>query len=383
MTHIVHIACDFPDEFDSHKTVAVANLIKNTEHLHHTVFSLNRRLWISGSDYDNSSESVIALKYFGLPYGIGLRFFLRRAAKKILKIIRSQSISADLIHGHKLTFEGPIAYFLSQELNIPMVCSIRGDTDFKLIRFKPGYRRSYQKVLRHSRGALFIAPWAQSRLQKMWPSEVPALSTVLPNIVDMPVNRSTQATIDSNKFVTVFHLKEHQRKNIQRLIAAFDSCVMEGLDISLDIIGGGSDDEEAILQKYIDDSSNPDRYKLRGHMSREAIAECLGGYAALLLPSYPETFGMVYLESLHAGIPFLHSRDAGVDGYFSDANVSVAAAHDSVESIAQGITSLALHQARYKDNIRKLAATNDLDQFRTENISRKYTEFLQQALQER
>lgn len=382
MTHILHIACDFPDKIDSHKTVAVENLVKSTTQLDHTVFSLNRRLWTSGHDIDTSTGSVFAMKFAGLPYGIGLRFFLQKAAKNILKIIRSQSIAPDLIHSHKLTFEGPIAHYLSQQLNIPMVCSFRGDTDFKLIRFKPGYRRYYQRILHDSRGALFIAPWAQSRLREMWPAHIPALSTVLPNIVDMPDIQFTDSAGDAKKFVTVFHLKEHRRKNIRRLLAAFDSCVTNGMDMSLDIIGGGSADDEKILRRYIQESAHPARYQVLGHMSRETIAERLGGYAALLLPSYPETFGMVYLESLHAGIPFLHSRDAGVDGYFSDANVSIAVDHDSVESIAEGITQLARRQESYKDSIRELAGSNFLDQFRTENISRQYIEFLQRALQE-
>jgi len=381
MTHILHITCDFPDDIDNRKTAAISNLIKNTDHLDHTVFSLNRRIMVSGNVIHDEQRQVFSMKYLGLPFGIGLQFFLKRTAKEVLQIIRSESIAPDIIHCHKLTFEGLIGYYLSQDLGIPMVCSVRGDTDFKLIRFKPGYAGLYRKILRHSVGALFIAPWSKTKLEAMWPSDMPALSLVLPNIVDVPLDSDAETSTNSRQLVTVFHLKDYRRKNIFHLIDAVDACISGGADVSLDIIGGGPDDVHSRLRRHIEKSRHPQNFKMLGHQSSEQIAARLSRYAALLLPSYPETFGMVYLEALRAGIPFLHSLNAGVDGYFSGKNVSVAVDHDSISSITNGIMMLLEQQSSFKKNIRTLAASGYLDQFRTDNICSAYTDFLDQALQ--
>ena len=46
------------------------------------------------------------------------------------------------------------------------------------------------------------------------------------------------------------------------------------------------------------------------------MLETLNGYTALVLPTLRETFGMVYIEALFAGVPILYSQDRGVDGFF-------------------------------------------------------------------
>jgi glycosyltransferase involved in cell wall biosynthesis len=380
MTHILHIACDFPDDINSNKTPAVLNLVNSSRELHHTIFSLNRAVSFSTADFIDNGNGVFATTYFGFPYGIGLRFFLARAARRILQKIRSECISPDIIHCHKLTFEGVIGYYLSRELDLPMICSIRGDTDFKLIRFKPAYRSLYRNILHHSRGALFIAPWSKFKLESMWPADVPSLSAVLPNIVELPTGAASAATHSSYQLATVFHLKDYRRKNVFRLIDAVDTCIEQGIDTSLDIIGGGDDVARQILQRYIDKTRHPQKFRLLGHRSHDQLVACLGQYVALVLPSFPETFGMVYLEALYAGIPFLHSRNAGVDGYFAGKNVSISVDHNSRESIRDGIATLIAQQAQFRESVHALMTSSFMDQFKTVNICNAYMQFLQRAL---
>jgi glycosyltransferase involved in cell wall biosynthesis len=381
MTHILHISCDYIDEIDNQKTAAVFNLVSNSTQFEHTIFSLNRTIVPTQGTRCVRRGQLYSMNYRGLPFGIGLRFFLRRTAKRLLRMMQNRDIRPDIIHCHKLTIEGPIGYYISKKLNVPMTCSFRGDTDFKLIRFKPGYRALYRKILRHSSGLLFIAPWAKLKLENMWPNTVPQQSVVLPNIVDLSSDRSDIDAQISNRLVTVCHLKDYKRKNLIRLIKATDACISEGLDISLDIIGGGPDEVVTLLEEQIRRLQNPSRFKLLGPYTRSEVESTLDRYAALVLPSYPETFGMVYLEALQSGIPILHSRQAGVDGYFDGKSVSVAVDAGSIDSIKSGITLIYEKQREFKANIRQLAESGYLEIFNTPNIVQNYEKAIGQAME--
>jgi glycosyltransferase involved in cell wall biosynthesis len=372
MAHILHISCDYIDEIDDRKTPAVFNLINNSSGFRHTVFSLNRTVRPAVANRLRQQDNLYSIYYFGLPFGLGLRFFLRGTANRLLRIVQENGIQPDLVHCHKLTIEGLIGYYICRKLDLPLVCSFRGDTDFKLIRFKPGYRGLYRRILRYSAGVFHIAPWARTKLEHMWPNDLPRETVVLPNIVELLFDRSGAESLLTHKLVSICHLKDYKRKNLIRLIDATDACITEGLGISLDIIGDGPEEIFLLLRDHIRKLRNASRFELLGPRTRVEIEASLGGYAALVLASYPETFGMVYLEALQAGIPILHSKNAGVDGYFAGKGVSIAVDPSSVSSIKSGISAVVERQPELKENVRLLAESGYMEMFNTENVVRVY-----------
>lgn len=368
MTHILHITCDYIDEIDDDKTPAVSNLVKYSKNLEHTVFSLNRTVRPTLARRSLRNDRLHSIYHFGLPFGIGLRFFLRETAKRLLRIIQDNGIRPDIVHCHKLTVEGLIGSYISKQLDVPMICSFRGDTDFKLIRFKPGYRGLYKRALRQSASVLYIAPWAKEKLERMWPGNTPQHSEMLPNIVNLSFDKSGRVSPPATKLVTVCHLKDYKRKNLFRLFDALDECITDGLDTSLDIVGGGTNELTSLIAGHLCRLKNSSRFRLVGPLTRSELDESLGDYAGLVLASYPETFGMVYLEALQAGIPILHSVNAGVDGYFDNKGVSVTVDPSSIDSIKTGISSVINRQLEMKSAVRKLSETGYMEQFNTENI---------------
>jgi glycosyltransferase involved in cell wall biosynthesis len=372
LIHVLHISCDFPDALNSQKTPAVANLIRQSPSLQHTVISLNRTAHPGRSTICERSGNVYSVSFLGLAYGIGLRHFLAKAADRVLEIMQRENLQPDIIHAHKLSFEGPITYTLSRSLGIPMAVSVRGDTDFKVLRVKRTYREKYREILRHSRAAFFIAPWAQRELAARWPDAMPDHSVVLPNIVDLDFGMRPPAAAHSERLVMIGHVKDFRRKNFVRLIEAVDQCRKSNPRISLDIIGSGSPEAMRRLQRAIDRTKHPAAFCLRGHLPRNEIEKVLPEYAALVLPSYPETFGMVYLEALHAGIPIIHSSGAGVDGYFDGQGIAVAVDPGSVDSIAAAILTVLEEQRPMKERIRTLTDADFFRKFDTASIVQTY-----------
>ncbi len=213
----------------------------------------------------------------------------------------------------------------------------------------------------------------------MWPDSLPEHVRLLPNIVELAAT-GQHGSGTSTRLVCVAHLKEYRRKNISGLLQAVDACSDSNAELTLDIIGTGPEASLAAVHKLIQKMAHPGRVRLLGHLERNEIADRLPDYAALVLPSRRETFGMVYVEALQAGIPFLHSRNAGVDGYFTDLDVSIAVDPDSIRSIADGIALLLDSQDYFKTNIRELRDSGYLDQFSTAAVARTYTDTVNTVL---
>ena len=79
---------------------------------------------------------------------------------------------------------------------------------------------------------------------------------------------------------------------------------------------------------------------LAGALPNAELLVRLPRYRALLLPSLNETFGMVYVEALFAGVPILFTRGTAIDGYLDGLDVARAVPPRDVGAIAAAIIEL-------------------------------------------
>ena len=85
------------------------------------------------------------------------------------------------------------------------------------------------------------------------------------------------------------------------------------------------------------------------------------------MPSFKETFVVVYLEALSQGLPVIHSREQGVDGLFQPGTVSEAVEPKSVHDIARSVETL----AKRVDRIRP-ACIREAQKFGWDSIASRY-----------
>lgn len=64
------------------------------------------------------------------------------------------------------------------------------------------------------------------------------------------------------------------------------------------------------------------------------------------MPSFHETFGLVYLEALSQHLVIVYTRGLGVDGML-DARVGEAVRSSSNKDIKNAITRIFMHRSRY------------------------------------
>ena len=121
------------------------------------------------------------------------------------------------------------------------------------------------------------------------------------------------------------------------------------------------------------------RIRFRGVRPHAQIIDELPEYVALLLPSVNETFGMVYLEALLAGVPVLYTRGTGIDGHLDGLRVGVGVTAGAVEEIAAAIDDFSCNAAQWRDAVWR-HRPDLISRFGQDGIVARYTNDIRSVL---
>ncbi|MBT3069823.1 glycosyltransferase [Rhodomicrobium sp. Az07] len=348
---ILHVTGDYPNINKPLTTLAVKNFIDANPDADHIIVTLDRtslpwraRVTPGGG---NGDARVVSIRYWGLPLGVQLAASMYLVARQIRRILQMRGGDFDAIHAHKLTFEGLAGYWLSLWFEKPLVCSLRGEVESKVLAVKPHYRFLYRRVVERCSRLYYVSAWYRPALHKAFrPS--PAKQRLLPNFVHL---ESIEPHVESrpNAFVSVLCFEVYKRKGLDRLLPAFKRALKTHPDITLDLVGRGTPERLAHIQSLIDKADLGGSVRLVGPVEHTELLGRLGGYSGFVLPSRNETFGMSFIEALLAGVPIVYSRGCGVDGFVDGIDAAVPVDPRSVASISDGIVRLAAHQRAYRD----------------------------------
>ncbi len=373
MKTIIHISADFPDPIVPGKTRAVANLLAATHGFRHIVYSLNRthRPGVALTRFDHEHT---AIAYGAPPYGIGLERFLRPVAAAIIADLEQRGIAADLIHAHKFSVEGLVSADIATAQQCPFICSLWGDTDIRIFEFKRGLRSRYRSVATAARALLPAAPWTGTYFQN-------ALQLSDEKVQLLPVMTAADhmlaPTVASGpNLISVFHLDSWKRKGFQQLVRAARLAARSIPGLTIDVYGTGRQQSikavEAIVRRH---NASP-VVRIMGAVPHGNIQQVMNGYAGYVMAPHRETYGMVHVEALLAGLPILWSQNRGIDGLFEGYDVGYRADPTSVEDIARGIGVLIEREQSIKINIAHMQQHRMLEQVRQRNIADSYAAIL-------
>ncbi len=336
---ILHLAVDYPDAHDRTKTVAIRNFVKANPAVDHVVVALTRtgdprQVGLIRGD-GAGDPSVYSMCYWGPPFGMLLFASMAIVARRIRALMEQEGIRVDLVHAHKLCFEGISGYLLSRWLRVPLVCSIRAEAESKILRYLPHYRPLIRRIVRHSRRLYYVSLWYRGEIERLFPEAQP-LGRELPNFC--PGTRlAADAVPDPCRLVTILHLDIYQKKGLDRLLPAFARLARRRPGLSLDIIGRGRPGTIATL---IARHGLTGQARLVGAVPHAELLARLPSYGVMCLPSHNETFGMVYVEAMLSGVPILYSRGTGIDGFVDGIDAAIGCDPTSVDSILAGLEEL-------------------------------------------
>ena len=144
------------------------------------------------------------------------------------------------------------------------------------------------------------------------------------------------------------------------------------------MIGSGS--QQKSIEKIIKKAGLEQSVHLPGFQKPEQLAMSFQNAIAFVMPSYPETFGLVYLEALASGLPVMHSKQAGIDGYFPS-SIALSVNPKSTPEIAASLEKLYLKQLDFKKNVNSYVNSEEFKTFQTERIVSKYTSIISELLE--
>lgn len=356
LVHVVHVSADFPDPISLEKTPVVRSLVGLTaDGFRHQIISLNRRAPGAGSlgGWTFSAgryprlvieaepfEAGLVLTYRAPGRGLFHAALLRQLGDWLAERLAADGVP-DLLVGHKLTIEGLAVAHAARLLGVPYALSIQGNTDTRLIAARPDLRGQLARVFHEAAVVFPFAPWALRRVEDaLGPRAGQVRMLPCPTELDQPMRPRS----GGSGLISVFHLRNAALKNLSRMAAAVDRAAISG-ETRLAIVGGGTEADLAGGRALARGSA---RVSFEGPLGRDALPARMNGAIGFVMPSLRESFGLVFIEALFAGLPIIYPAGAAIDGYFDDAGFALRVDARDTGAIARAMERLVREEAELK-----------------------------------
>jgi glycosyltransferase involved in cell wall biosynthesis len=221
-------------------------------------------------------------------------------------------------------------------------------------------------------------------------SDIVKQYTVSPANVHVVHNAAQQAyrvlseaqRVDVRKSLTqdepyfVFISSIHPRKNLQRLLLAYDQFRLHtGSKVKLVAVGRRFWKNE-LLDTTLREMQFGDDVLFTGHLEQAELSNVLGGALALVYVSYFEGFGVPIVEAFQCGVPVITSNVTSMPEVAGDAALLVNPF--SVEEIAQAMVQLHSDEALRKDLIVKGGLRSSL--YNWDDSAKKFWQVIEQTV---
>jgi glycosyltransferase involved in cell wall biosynthesis len=282
--------------------------------------------------------------------------------RKLYSQIIQQYGSPDMIHAH-FTEIAAIASSLKEKYNIPLIVtehsSLMNKDKISTTSFFWG-----EKAYHHANKIICVSSALSEKVKKHFGKD----SIIVPNIVDTTIFSSVRKK--NNRFIFISVGSLICRKGFDVLINAFSSGHFDE-NVSLYIVGEGSCRNH--LEKQIRILNLEKQVKLFGVLSRQQIQELFSISSVFILTSRLETFGVVYIEAMSAGLPVVATRCEGPEDFVDEANGLLVDVED-MEGTATAMKYMYRNIDRY--NGEKISAETK-KHFAPDMIARQLTEIYQ------
>lgn len=385
---VLHVSADYPDAHDASKARVIRTLVELAADRHEQrVISLNRISppWPAmlrprpALRIDRLGGKPDSWLYHAPPKGVWHKTMLEQLGEAIARHVRSPEWSGPpprLIIGHKLTVEGIAVHHAAKLLQIPFGISIQGDTDTNILSVRRDLSGLMGKVFHEAAVVFPFAPWALTAIeQKLGKRSGPTIMLPCPIDNDTPVAPQP----GNGTLLSTFHLKNWKRKNLPGIVAAA-AIAARARPVRVEIIGGGSDDDRDQVSAII---ANSAEVSAIGPMTRDAMIPRFNAASGFVMPSLRESFGLVFIEALFAGLPIVYPRGTAVSGYFDGLDFAIGVNANSPQSIADGMASLLENEAELKRQLHDWQSSSHADQFRRTTIGHSFSEGINAALSSR
>lgn len=272
-----------------------------------------------------------------------------KTLRAIVASLAPQLQSFSLTHSHTVFSTGCASLKLKRKFGIPYVVAVR-DTDVNLFFAKYPFMRGLgNTILREAARVVFLSPAyadfvREKYVRPSWQNEIRAKSVVIPNGIDDVFfgGKPNGAKTPHDPF-TIIHVGDIiHRKNILSTLAAVETLLAEGEKVRFMVVGPPKDASivEALQGKAFVQIFPP--------CDCSGVVEHFRQADVLVMPSFHETFGIVYAEAMSQGVPVIYTRGQGFDGHFPEGEIGFSVSPYSPREIVDAVR-------RIKDNYHELS----------------------------
>lgn len=261
--------------------------------------------------------------------------YIRQALKKGRELCRTKKY--DLIHCHFIIPTGYVARKLNKEFSVPYIISCHGSDvpGYNPDRFEALHKilkPLWNRIIDDARIVLAPSQHLANLVLKNYRGKTPVKS-VYWGMETIPKPSRKEKTI-------VFAGRLFERKGAQYLVEAVRGMDLKGYKV---IIVGDGPMRRELEQKAEDDK----RITFTGWMRRDKLLQLYAKSGIFAFPSTQESFGMVVVEAMAAGMAVVAANDSALPEVLGETGILVEP--KNTESIRKALEDLISHPKKMKE----------------------------------
>ena len=259
--------------------------------------------------------------------------------RAILRRVRAERGAPDVVHAHFLGLASVVAPVCRAE-RLPLVIT---EHTSALNAPDPGAAliRTMRKTYPLADALLAVSSLLADSIYR----HTGIKAEVVPNIID---TRSFGAVKQDNVPGKPFRFAASgfliARKGYDLLLRSVGELRRRGYSLTLTVFGDGA--ERDALRRQAEEEGIADAVDFRGQCARSELGEAYPQMDAFVLASRRETFGVVYIEAMAAGLPVIATRCGGPEDFVTEEN-GILIPVDDAAALTNAMEHMMLHRAEY------------------------------------
>lgn len=308
-----------------------------------------------GTRFDASDPDVVFSPCYG---NLDRSFFSRKEGKALNSLYSLIDVASyDLVHAHSLFSNGYLALEVKRRQGLPYVVAFRNTDLNAFFKVRPWLRRVGLKIMQEAEAVVFLSPSYKDVVLSGYVPDamrrtIEGKSLVIPNGINQVFFESTpHAPRKEDGVIRVIQVGDiNLNKNQLTVAEACQKLEQSGSRVSYSIVGRPK--SKRVLKKL-------SRYPFVKIHPPVPQGELIGMYREsdiFVMPSFRETFGLVYVEAMSQGLPVVYSVGQGFDGWVSDRELAKGVNASDSRALALAIKDLfPVSKARFQRSIDEAA----------------------------
>lgn len=248
----------------------------------------------------------------------------------------------DVIHAYTVFTDGNIARKLWKKYGVPYVVAVRNTDVNDFFRCMPHLRGRGLKILKDAQAIFFLSEtYREQVFLKYIPQgmreELRKKSHLIPNGIDHFWLENSPADLPcppKREIRLLYAGRIDRNKNVPTTQKAAEILRKKGYEVTFTVVGKAED-----LKERERISRDPHTTVLDAQPKEELIRRYRENHI-FVMPSFAETFGLVYAEAMSQGLPVIYTKGQGFDGQFPEGDVGFAIDATNPEEVALAIEKI-------------------------------------------